>query len=106
MGASAASATTGWRPNFQPAVMVPGLFVDCPSQRAMLMPTIRGPARTLMTSEGLGPDPPTSAQKLKDCCAASGGEMRTPSNSSIRIFVSEPPGAEKPPILPPAASTR
>jgi hypothetical protein len=47
-----------------------------------------------------------SAQKLKDCCAASGGPTRTPSSSSMRAFVFEPPGAEKPPILPPAASTR
>ena len=49
---------------------------------------------------------PGSAQKLKDCCAASGGPTRTPSSSSMRIFVFEPPGAEKPPILPPAARTR
>ena len=47
-----------------------------------------------------------SAQKLKACCPASGGPTRTPSSSSMRAFVFEPPGAEKPPILPPAASTR
>ena len=31
-----------------------------------------------------------SAQKLKACCAASGGPTRTPSNSSIRAFGAEP----------------
>ena len=47
-----------------------------------------------------------SAQKPKDRCTASSGPTRTPSSSSMRTFVLEPPGAEKPPILPPAARTR
>ena len=45
-------------------------------------------------------------QKSNDRCAASGGPTRTPSSSSMRIFVVDPPGAENPPILPPAARTR
>jgi hypothetical protein len=45
-------------------------------------------------------------QNPRDCCAGSGGATLTPSISSIPSFVEEPPGAEKPPILPPAARTR
>ena len=38
--------------------------------------------------------------------SAAGGPVTTPSSSSIRALDTDPPGAEKPPILPPAAVTR
>ena len=53
----------------------------------------------------------SSAQKPNDCCgvgfgAAGAAAVSIPSSASIRAFATDPPGAEKPPTLPPAASTR
>src|SRR5688572_25692606 len=47
-----------------------------------------------------------AGQNLKDaCCGPFDAPTWMPSRSSIRILAAEPPGAENPPILPPAAKT-
>jgi outer membrane efflux protein len=46
------------------------------------------------------------AGQNSDCCWDCAGSRTTFSSSNIRTLVSTPPGAEKPPDLPPAASTR
>jgi hypothetical protein len=47
-----------------------------------------------------------SSQRPSERCTGGGGATRTPSSSSMWALATEPPGAENPPTLPPAASTR
>src|SRR5690606_16784546 len=58
--------------------------------------------RSVLPAAGLT----ASRQKPKEACAAGGGPTVTPSMASSFSLVAEPPGAENPPILLPAARMR
>ena len=79
-----------------------GCHGSCPPCRLSPKERVgRSPCSTARTVRiGRGAMVRMSAQKLKACCAVSGGPTRTPSSSSMRVFVFAPPGAKKPPILP------